>query len=404
MIKLVNMTTKKTNKKFEFKKLGYVETLLTLLIIVGISTLLYLYTSGYRLSRDDEKGTLDVEKTGMIGVKSIPDRASVYIDGKIRTATDDTVAGITPGPHDLKIIKKGFNEWSKTIEVYEQLVTDITAVLISQSPRLEPLTNTGAKYPSVSPSLTKLAYFSTDSEKPGIWVIPLTGVNLGLFRTNPTVIIEDTTYTTYSDGGEITWSPDEKSLLVKSLKDTFYLVNLDSKTAQTTLKSEEILEEWEEEQNEKRKLFIDNSLVKIPEEIVDKALSNDAYWAPDEKKFLYTKQNGNKLEYWVYNFEIPLPIGEKTESLVMTTDIESPQPKINWYADSFHFVIVEGDIENEKKGTVSLIRIDGTNKTEIYNNTLYSDAAFSSPGGEKVMILTSFKSGEQTDLYTVSIR
>ena len=145
-------------------------------------------------------------------------------------------------------------------------------------------------------------------------------------------------------------------------------------------------------------------MVKIPQEVVDKALSKDAYWAPDEKKFLYTKQNGNKLEYWVYNFEIPLPIGEKTESLVMTTDIDAPQPKINWYSDSFHFVIVEGDVENEKKGTVSLIRIDGTNKTEIYNNTLYSDAAFSSTGGEKVMILTSFKSGEQTDLYTVSIR
>ena len=99
-----------------------------------------------------------------------------------------------------------------------------------------------------------------------------------------------------------------------------------------------------------------------------------------------------------------MPIGEKTESLVLTTNIEAPQPKIKWYTDSFHLILVEGDIENEKKGTVSLIRIDGSNKTEIYNNTLYSDLAFSSPGGEKVIILTSFKSGGQTDLYTVSIR
>jgi len=67
------MNPNKNDKKFKFKKLGYMETLLTLLIVVGISTLLYLYTSGYRLSRNDEKGTLDVEKTGMIGVKSLPD-------------------------------------------------------------------------------------------------------------------------------------------------------------------------------------------------------------------------------------------------------------------------------------------------------------------------------------------
>ena len=398
------MTSKNPKKKFTFKKLGYIETLFTLIVIVGITTLLYLYTSGYRISRDEKEGTLDIAKTGMIGVKSIPDSASVYIDGILRTATDDTIAGITPGKHDLKIVKKGFLEWNKQIEVFEQLVTDITAVLVSQSPRLEPLTDTGAKFPSVSPSLTKLAYFSADTEKPGIWVIPLTGVNLGLFRTNPTVIIEDTKYTTYSSSEEILWSPDEKSLLIRSAKDVFYLVDLDNKTAQTTLKSEEILKEWSEKQNEKRKLFIDNSLVKIPDDVVELALSKEAFWAPDEKKFLYTKQNGNKLEYWVYNFEIPLPIGEKTESLVLTTDKEAPQPKIKWYTDSFHLILVEGDIENEKKGTVSLIRIDGSNKTEIYNNTLYSDSAFSSPGGEKVIILTSFKSGDQTDLYTVSIR
>ena len=123
-----------------------------------------------------------------------------------------------------------------------------------------------------------------------------------------------------------------------------------------------------------------------------------------KKKFLYTKQNGDKLEYWVYNFEIPLPVGEKANSLVMTLDANSPQPKINWYTDSFHLILVEGNVEEEKKGVVSLIRIDGSNKSEIYNNTLYSDKAFSTPGGDKVIILTSFKSGDQTDLYTVSIR
>ena len=61
-------------------------------------------------------------------------------------------------------------------------------------------------------------------------------------------------------------------------------------------------------------------------------------------------------------------------------------------------------IENEKRGFIILIRIDGTNKTEIYNNTLLSDQVYSAPGGDKLIILTSFKSGDQTDLYTVSIR
>jgi len=397
-------TTENHKNKFQFKKLGYLETLLTFVILVGVTTLLYLYTSGYRMQKNEEKGSIDVEKTGMIGVKSIPDRASVYVDGVLVTATDDTIASVAPGKHNLKVVKKGFLEWEKDIEVYEQLVTDITAVLVSQSPKLEPLTNTGARAPSISASLSKLAYFSFDTEKPGIWVIPLTGVNIGLFRTNPTIAVEDTKYTLYSEGEEIIWSPDEKNLLVRGKNDVYYLVDLDSKTAQTTLKYEDILEEWGDKQKEKRELTINNSLTKIPEEIIKVALSDEAFWAPDEKKFLYTKQNGNKLEYRVYNFEVPLPVGEKTESLVMTTDIDSPQPKISWYTDSFHLILVEGDVEKEKKGIISLIRIDGSNKAEIYNNTLYSDRAFSTPGGDKIIILTSFKSGDQTDLYTVSIR
>ena len=397
-------TTENHKNKFQFKKLGYLETLLTFVILVGVTTILYLYTSGYRMQKNEEKGSIDVEKTGMIGVKSIPDRASVYVDGVLVTATDDTIASVAPGKHNLKVVKKGFLEWEKDIEVYEQLVTDITAVLVSQSPKLEPLTNTGARAPSISASLSKLAYFSFDTEKPGIWVIPLTGVNIGLFRTNPTIAVEDTKYTLYSEGEEIIWSPDEKNLLVRGKNDVYYLVDLDSKTAQTTLKYEDILEEWRDKQKEKRELTINNSLTKIPEDIIKVALSDEAFWAPDEKKFLYTKQNGNKLEYRVYNFEVPLPVGEKTESLVMTTDIDSPQPKISWYTDSFHLILVEGDVEKEKKGIISLIRIDGSNKAEIYNNTLYSDRAFSTPGGDKIIILTSFKSGDQTDLYTVSIR
>ncbi len=389
--------------KIKLKKLGYLETFLTIVVLGGLTTILYLYTSGYRLNKDKDKGIIDINKTGMISVKSLPVGASVYLDNELRTATDDTVSGIKPGVHTLKIVKKGFVDWTKNIDVYEQLVTDITAVLVSQSPRLEPLTNTGAKYPSVSPTLSKLAYFSLDSEKPGIWVIPLNGSGIGLFRTNPTIAIQDTPYTKYSIGEEITWSPDEKSLLVKLPGNVYYLVNLETNTAQTTLKTAQILKQWEEQLAEKRSIFI-SPLVNVPQEIKTLALSSNAVWAPDEKKFLFTKQNGNNLEYRVYNFETPIPIGEKVETLVFTTNMNNPQPKISWYSDSFHLILAEGDIAKENKGIISLIRIDGTNKTEIYNNTIYSNSAFSTPSGDKIIILTSFKSGGQTDLYTIGIR
>jgi hypothetical protein len=363
---------------------------------------LFLYTSGYRLSKGKEK-PIDLSKTGMVSAKSIPDGASVYLDGKLTTATDDTISGIKPGIHNLKIVKKGFVEWQKDIEVFEQLVTDMTAVLVSQSPRLEPLTNTGAKFPAISHTLGKLAYFSTDDEKPGIWIIPLSGNNaLNIFRSNSTIAIQDTKNTKYSLGTSIEWSPDEKQLLVGNTNNTFYLVDLDTNTAQTIASANLTRKLWTNTLIKKRTDLIDK--VNLPENMRQLALNPKTIWAPDDKKFLYTVQNGNDLEYRIYNMEEPLPVGEKAETLAFTTVFNAVQPKISWYSDSFHLVIVEGDIEKEHKGTISLLRIDGSNKIEIYNNTLFSNMVYSVPGGDKVIILTSYKSNEQTNLYTVAIR
>src|SRR4030042_5193325 len=140
------------------KKINLFQTGLTILLIIGMTTAIYLYANGYRIERNKDK-KLDLTKTGMVSAKSMPEGASVYLDGILLTATNDSIAGIEPGTRRLKIIKKGFVPWEKDINVYAELVTDITAVLITQSPRLEPLTNTGALNPSISPTLSKLAYF-----------------------------------------------------------------------------------------------------------------------------------------------------------------------------------------------------------------------------------------------------
>ncbi|MFH1648144.1 MAG: PEGA domain-containing protein, partial [Patescibacteria group bacterium] len=281
--------------KIQFKKLGIVETLLTTILLLGLTTTLYLYTSGYRLRKDSDY--IDLTKTGMANAKSLPDGASVYIDDEIRTATDDSVAGLEPGIHTLKIVKKGFVEWVKEIEIFEQLVTDVTAVLVSQSPRLEPLTNTGANNPSISPSLSKLAYFSFDTEEPGIWIVPLTG-SVGPFRTNPTIAIEDTISVKYSAGKEMSWSPDENELLVEGQGNVFYLIDLAANTAETTSRAQATKEEWALEIMEKRQAFLEN-IKDVSDEVITLALSERAIWAPDEKKFLYTAQVGDQLEYRV---------------------------------------------------------------------------------------------------------
>ena len=167
-------------------------------------------------------------------------------------------------------------DWTKDIEVFPELVTDITAVLISQSPRLEPLTNTGAYYPTISPSLSKLAYFSKDTEEPGLWVIPLSQGALSIFRTSPYIALKDTPSLKYSASNSIEWSPDEKYLLIGIDSKIFYLIDLQNNSSKLVTKPEDVRTSWIKITTEKRQAFVDK--LDIPENIKTLAVSPKSVW------------------------------------------------------------------------------------------------------------------------------
>lgn len=386
------------NAKEFINEFNWIQTILTVILIFATTTAIFLYTNGYRIEQIKDK-KFDLTKTGMVSAKSMPEGASVYLDGILITATNDSIPGIEPGKKTLKILKKGFVPWEKQIDIFEELVTDITAILITQSPRIEPLTNTGAVNPSVSPSLSKLAYFSKEESAPGVSVVNLSG---GFFSGTPDIVLKDTRAVKYSDGISISWSYDETQLLVEMKNNIWYILNLQTNTAYTTNIPETIKEQWRQEFLKKRADFINNA--KVTDTVKELAKSKNVMWAPDEKKFLNVEQTATDLVYKIYNLEDPLPVGEKVETTVFSINKSQPQPKINWYSDSYHLILVEGNVEKDTTGKISFIRIDGTNRTEIYNNKLFSDKVYSTPGGDKIVILTSFKSNGQPDIYTVSIR
>src|SRR3972149_460815 len=234
----------------------FLQSILTGLLLFGLTAGIFLYTAGYRIGKNKNTNHVDITQTGMINVKSSPDGANVYLNGELKTATNGAISSLTPGTYSLRILKNGFVAWEKDIEVFSQLVTDMTAVLVSQSPRLEPLTNTGARQPTISPTLSKLAFFTKDGDSPGVWVIPLTGETLNLFRSSAYVVLEDAPGRIYSNGISIEWSPDEDELLVQGENEGFYLVTLQNDSVISAANPDLIRKNWTNETTKKSLAFI----------------------------------------------------------------------------------------------------------------------------------------------------
>ncbi len=387
---------------------------LSSLLLVTVVTL--LYSEGWRIDLRGQSGYPQptVKKTGMLAVRSMPDGAKIYLDDELITATDDTISSLQPGQYTLRIERDGYESWEKEISVYPELVTDITAVLVLQSPRLEPLTNTNVKAFGLSTNQNNIVFLTTDHEEPGVWSLPLTGSPLNIFRNNTRLLIPDTSNATPSAGENIWWSKNDDELLVRMNETGYLLYKLDAAgnanpQPQAITNVQQVFDRWDEEYKAdfvNAKIETIDSQQDMPEWIKEKALTSQTTWSPDEEKFFFLTpgtENPNEVKVNIYNGEDPLPVGEKRTYETLTL----PDPtttKIYWYSDSYHLILVEKTPNTADNYTISLVRIDGTNRTPIYTGTLASDQAFPTPAGDKIIVLTWLKERSQTNLYAISIR
>jgi len=390
-------------------------TMLSLLLVTFFTV---LYSDGWRLNllgTENQSNTV-VIRTGMLAVRSIPDGAKVYLDNELITATDDTISSLKPQKYNLKVEKEGFEPWTKEITVYPELVTDITAILVLQSPRLEPLTYTDVKAFDLSTNQNTIAFLTSNHEEPGVWTLPLSGNPLNVFRNSAKLLIEDSPLSTPSLGESVWWSPDDEEILVKMNTKGYLLYNVARKnstmiTPQSVGDGQFVFDRWhktyeEEFSSVKIQAISNRNIDEFTETLMAEIEQADATWSPDEEKLFYfieNPENPSVYDLTVINAEIPLPVSEKR--IYTTIKIESLEnTKVYWYSDSYHLILVESVPSRPDYYTVSLIRIDGTNQTPIYTGRLDSDQAYPTPSGDKIVVLTSLKDNSPANLYAIVIR
>ena len=412
----------------------------TLCLILGVAFLVIAYGRGYRL--DLRKNSL--KPTGLLSATSDPIAAQVYLNGTLKTATNNSI-NVDPNFYTVKIAKEGFIAWQKTIRVQGEIVTRADAFLVPTNPSLSPLTTTGVVHPILSTDGTKIAYIipsRNGSEEAisgvGLWVLELADKPLGRNRDPYQVARADGAFDFTK--ATLRWSPDSSQLLVTDGIRVRLFPSTKLSTYEDVSKSFELLlKEWGNQQHTKNLQKLDGF-----KEAIIKIASSSARliaFSPDETKLLYeatasavlpqvidppligtnsTEEtraiSAGKLyiydshedkNYFVLDAkEIPVakpsPQPKKPQAAAQPLGLslsDDPSSKLMWFPTNRHLLL-------GFNGKIDIMEYDRTNWSTIYSGPFVDGFLAPWPNSSRIVILTNLNPGASTlpNLYTINLR
>lgn len=389
-----------------------------LIIIFAGTAIAIAIAKGYSL----DLTTKVVKPSGILVATSDPNGAEVWINGELKTATNNTI-NLEPGNYEIKLQLDGFYPWVTKLEIKPEEVFKTNSFLFPKVPDLRPLTLTGAQNPSLSFDQAKLAYgvSSASAEKNGIWTLdmgrslpgPLGGS--AEFRQ----IQVDSENLPFSNAKYI-WSPDGRELIAYFGEDLTidatpsgqiaYLLNtsqINQDPQNVSASLPEIFLDWQQ-QIENRKLAQVNKLTPTLRKFFQENATNLEF-TPDQSKILYEATQSATL---AKQLKIPLPGTNPTKetseikpNTLYVYDIKEDKnyeisgENIKWFPSSRHLI---GHTDKE----IFVMDFDGTNKAVIYAGPFTNGFIFPWPNWTKVVILTSLNlsAGTGENLYTINLR
>ena len=415
-----------------------------LFFVLGTTFLAVQLAKGYKI--DFTKKI--IKPTGLLNISSSPLGAQVFVNGKLATATNNTLA-LEPGQYQIEIKKEGYWPWQKNLRIEKELVTQEDTFLFPKVPDLQPLTFTEVQNPKISPNRTEIAFVaplaSPSASLVGLWIIDLADSPLGIEKP-PRLIAQSSLDKDFAKA-DYFWSPDSRQIIVgfanseaKYLLDPNKL-NPISYLSDITNSLLKIISDWQKEEDLRQSA----KLRKLPPELQKILTENtkEIDFSPDGTKVSYiatgsaeippnlippvlaasTQKESRKLEankLYVYdvkedrNFEIPFnvplptptPRPKKTKATLSPSPLNTKYLILNtplWFPTSRHLIWVDPPIGGEK---VVACEYDGTNLTTIYSGPFIKPFVFAPLTANKLIILTEISFGKETkpNLYSVSLR
>lgn len=427
---------------------GVILRVVLLILFVGILSAMIGYARGYRFNIE-QKG---ITSTGILVASSFPDGAKIYINGKLRGATNTNIT-LSPGIYDVEIRKEGYRSWKKSIAIKGEIVIKTDSLLFPQNPSLSPLTSLGVSQATYSSATNRIVFSSNieDAEKDGIYLLETSKRTLSLFNPLKLLVLKtslpnDIDYSS----AQFSFSPDGKQVLLKvcRLKTTTvdetaindcsqpiysYVFSADTEKqtplsitgSQTTLENA-----WNIEEQKNI-----NKILETFKEPMDKIASDSFHilsFSPDDSKVLYKAKENitlplvinppliganqapesrsiEKDKLYVYdkkedkNYEIPLevPVASPTpfgQLVVEPALLDDLQNLIIWFPDSRHLILNNGHV-------VAIIDYDGNTRQTVYSGPFDKNfLAVNTDGNLLILVNLNPNENQYPDVYTVGIR
>lgn len=382
-------------------------TVITLLIITLGAAGAALIAKGYRLLPNQGSGEQMIAGTGILSIASVPDQASVYLDGHLTTATNTNINSLQPRTYDVRITKEGFIPWQKKVEVKEGLVTQVKATLFRAIPSIYPLTYSGAQNALLSPDGQKVAFIVPEVKegnvierrKGGIWVWEMSEQPIAFARGGEPHQVALSTGIDLTQA-KLEWSPDSSQILV-SLPNQHLLLDasrLNDPPRDVTAVLNSTAGTWkaEKEANDQSKIALikDLELRKIASE------SAVLKFSPDETKFMHSRDG--KTDFKVVDLE-------KGKSYnLQQADFYS------WLPNSEHILLVESSpqptttasTKSFPSSKLAIIEFDGNNKADIYYGNFEPQSVFVWPDNSRLVIVSSLSTptASQPNLFGINLK
>jgi len=356
-------------------------------VVISLTYLISILARGYQPDFNDG---FKFKATGLLSATSKPKSASVFINGQLYTATDDTI-NLSPGKYQVKIIKDGYQPWSKNIEIQKEMVVQTEATLFRSAPDFSPITQNGALNPTVNLDKNSLIFSVSKagaSKDNGIYLIETYSSPLPLGKNTSKQIIGNFPSIDWSNFS-FTFSPNSKQILaISHTQNTAYLLNLEASGSKKPTDVSNLITFINNDWQKQRSQILLSKLERLPAKLrpLVATQSADILFSEDDSKALYLSQKSSYLVYDL-NKDISYPIGNLNE-------IDNPF----WLPNSNNLVY------SNKSQQIKTVEYDGSNQSTIFAGKFSNNLILPWSDGSKIIVYTRPFPEAPENLYSVSIR